>query len=429
MTVRLLFLVFVFTIVFYKTFKTSFKTSKTENVPRKSIVVVAKEVYLSKRAIPRKYAEMNSLLQDFKRTLRWEDVVEMGDIYARGYFPFLQPDKKVASKCYDIASKCPVQLVRGNAAAKMSAMTSSFMEDEDSAGEKMDTRYGELIVNFSKVHLGRVKQELTKTSIEIRNSKMRKQINNALSQTRRTRPTTRTRTRARQIGGGSQNTHDHGVTSATKSNIKQLKEEFSGFKRTFRQHDEVIEEAMTLCRKFREKDLPEFDHDMYVDAHRVVVSLSTDEYSGTGVSQLQILDLVLWKISLIPEDEIRESVGETLCKRLASGFENGIVVCGTGKVSRIISVFEGVMENVQKGISINLVEQEIAHLAGKVREDFLKSVGPLGRQAYELENSVPEYAEAMSNLLKSRVRQEYVDKLNMEESVVLPLVEVYAKAF
>lgn len=71
-----------------------------------------------------------------------------------------------------------------------------------------------------------------------------------------------------------------------------------------------------------------------VNAYHVVVSLSPDEYSGTGVSQIQILGLVLVKISTNSDEHLRDSVRETLCKRLATGYERGYVVCGTGKISR-----------------------------------------------------------------------------------------------
>lgn len=58
-------------------------------------------------------------------------------------------------------------------------------------------------------------------------------------------------------------------------------------------------------------------------------------------------------------------------------------MCGTGKVPRIVSVFEGVLEKNQKSVSINLVEKEIAQWASKIRDEHLSSAGPIGRKAYE----------------------------------------------
>lgn len=404
--------------------------SKDSSLKRDSSVVgVVKQVYTKQRAVPNKYHEMNNIVEDFKNAQMWENLVELGDIYARGFFPYLLPDEKMALQIYEVATRCPNPAVRGNAEAKTTSMTNTPVSKQDREGQRMDTSYGKSIVNIAKIY---IEQKLnvkssnrdTPTELELRNSKKRKQLNKRI----RTEGTRRLGRRLRRngnnrIGGGNQNTHDHGVTSATKSNIKTLSEEFAAAGRRFRDDNVVLEEATKFCKK------TEISKEEISDAHHVLVTLSPDEYSATGVSQIQILDMVLWKISTIPDLDIQEGVKETLCKRLASGFENGIVVCGTGKVARIISVFEGVLENAQKSVSINLVEKEIGHLAVKIKEDFLNSVGPVGRKAYESNNSVPEYSQSMSNKLREKVKEEYVEKLSMKNSVINPLVEVYANAY
>ena len=376
------------------------------------VVKQVKQVYTKQRAIPNKYREMKKILEEFKNAQAWENLVEMGDAYARGFFPYLLPDEKMALQIYEVATRCPNPTVRGNAEAKTTSMTDTPVSEQDREGQKIDTSYGKSIVNVAKMYIEN-QSRYTSTQLERRNSKMRKQLN----KTGTREATGRGRRLGRNvIGGGNQNTHDHGVTTATKTNIKTLREEFARAGRKHRNDDVVLEEAAKLCHT-------------NPDAQNVLVTLSPDEYSATGVSQVQILDMVLWKISTIPDVMIQEGVKETLCKRLASGFENGIVVCGTGKVARIMSVFEGVLENAQKSVSINLVEREIAHLAVKIKKDFLDSVGPVGRKAYESDNSVPEYSQSMSSKLRERVKEEYVDKLNMNGSVINPLVEVYANAY
>ena len=394
----------------------------------KPVVGVVKQVYTKQRAVPNKYHEMKIIIEEFKNAQMWENLVEMGDIYARGFFPYLLPDEKMALKIYEVATRCPNPTVRGNAEAKITSMKDTPVSKQDREGQEMNTEYGKSITNIAKMYIenesiikNSVKNRDTPTELERRNSKKRKQLNKKKNTARNVNTTRRLRRNV--IGGGNQNTHDHGVTSATKSNIKTLSEEFATAGRKFRNNDVVLEEATKLCEK------TEISKEEISDAHHVLVTLSPDEYSATGVSQIQILDMVLWKISTIPDVKILEGVKEILCKRLASGFENGIVVCGTGKVSRIISVFEGVLENAQKSVSINLVEKEIAHLAVKIKEDFLNSVGPVGRKAYESDNSVPEYSQSMSNKLREKVKEEYVEKLSMKNSVINPLVEVYANAY
>ena len=399
---------------------------------RKSVVGVVKQVYVVNRAVPNRYAEMKRIVEEFSQIQDWALLVEMGDIYARGFFPYLQPNEKIAKSCYEVAEKCPDPVVRGNASAKMSSMFINPVTSEDRRGGKIDQTYGESVVKIARKFMTPPKRAKVptnyQTDLERRNSTRRKVLNSTARDrfpavTRRRRRDLRQRL---NIGGGAQNTHDHGVTSATKTNIKTLADDFKKSGKSFRKDDDIINEAVQMCNNVKTSEL---SRDQAADAHHVVVSLSPDEYSGTGVSQIQILDTVLWKISTIPDSDVRKCVKETLCKRLSSGFENGVVVCGTGKVSRIISVFEGVLEDAQKSVSIKIVEREIAQLASKVRDDFLDSVGPIGRTAYESDNSVPEYAVSMSKILRDKVRQEYVDKLNMKSSVITPLVEVYANAY
>lgn len=399
-----------------------------------SVIGVAKQVYTKQRAVPKKYHEMKQMLEDFKRFQDWNTLVEMGDVYARGFFPYLLPNKEMAIACYEVATTCPDPIARGNAQAKITSMTDSPLSEQDQKGDGISTTYGISLVKIAsqvQKSLDKLKQQQPPdhrpTELEVRNSKRRREANKAnLRQTKNTRNTRPTRNIARRLGrlgGGSQNTHDHGVTSATKTNIKNLADDFKSSGKSFRQDNVVLDEAIQLCKD------SVVSKDEVADAHHVIVSLSPDEYSGTGVSQIQILDMVLWKISTISDTSIKSNMRETLCKRLASGFENGIVVCGTGKVSRIVSVFEGVLDKAQKSVSINLVEKEIAQLAAKIRHDFLQSVGPIGQKAYQTANSVPEYSKTMSDSLRRTVREEYVEKLNMKESVINPLIEAYASAY
>lgn len=412
-------------------------------ISKQSVVGAVKQVYTTQRAVPNKYSDMQTMITEFKKSQDWSTLVDMGDEYARGFFPYLLPNEKVARICYEVATKCPNSVVRGNAQAKMTALVEYPISEQDQLGHAMDTTYGNSLVKLANSAMSTKKNtkstkkdtKITKkdtkttktnkpTELELRNSKMRREMNMKRIKKPRTAARRQEPTRRRhRLGGGSQNTHDHGVTSATKTNIKTLVDEFRVSGRSFRDHEEVFDEAIKLCKDSG------ISKEEVADAHHVIVSLSPDEYSGTGVSQIQILDMVLWKISTIPDPNIESNVRETLGKRLSSGFENGIVVCGTGKVSRIISVFEGVLDNAQKGVSINIVEKEIAQLAAKIRHDFLESVGPTGRKAYQTANSVPEYSKAMSDILLVKVREEYVEKLNMKDSVINPLVKTYAEAY
>lgn len=88
-----------------------------------------------------------------------------------------------------------------------------------------------------------------------------------------------------------------------------------GAGKTFRKDECIVKEVVDLCKNV-EDDPTTIDmaDDDLVNAHHVAVSLSPDEDSNLGVSQVQILDLALNKIKSIPDQNVQENVRETLSK-------------------------------------------------------------------------------------------------------------------
>ena len=445
---------------------------------QKSIVGSVKDAVVKKNAVPSHYKEMDKMRASFLGATRnnnepdWEMLVRMGDIYARGVFPFLQPDDQTALLMYTTASKVPDSNVVDLAVSRYFDVKHNPVELHDREGEPMRIEYAHDVCRAANEYIRTIPEEVFDSrkptlklvmqpppprtgptrffSGPLTPEETRPRIiarvppptvefvpaenNRGLINRMRVR---RDRDRARvgnrdEITGGKQNTHDHGVTSATKTNIARLKKEFESLGLKYDANDVVIENAMRIFRRVRERskndDKINFTADNLADSYNIVTSLVPDEYSGTGVSQTNILGLVLWKIGTL-DPEIREGVEETLGKRVASGIERGVPVCATGKISRCLSVFEGVLGDTQKSVSINVVKKEIAQLASKVRDEFLKHVGPTGLAAYCSELSVPDYSNRMADDLRKRVKDEYIEKLNFSPSVIDPLVDSYADAY
>ena len=149
------------------------------------------------------------------------------------------------------------------------------------------------------------------------------------------------------------------------------------------------------------------------------------------MTQVQILGRVLQKIDDIEKNDenVGQGVKETLCKRLASGVENGRTVCATGKISRALSVFEGVLEDSQKAVSMDTVRKELGYLAEKVRKDYLDTVGPEGRRAYDTIASVPQYSAKMREIFMKNVREQYIDGMAMNTNIIEPIASAYTDAF
>ena len=413
--------------------------------PKQSIVRKVKRKYAVSKAIPDQYRELTALTNDFLTVRNWESLVHIGDIYARGVFPYLLPNDKAALWCYQTASKCPDLRVASDAVAKFVDTRKAPVLAVDRQGIPIDTSYANTVCTSAQEIINSLpdsafRKERLKPKASIPPSpptmndimNMNHPRNVSTPHTRVYPNLTHILNNNDRIGGGNQNTHDHGVNAATRENLKRLKAEFESNYPNY-SNEEIISRVLSHCRKLHELSktdkLVVFSHDDLTNAHEALVSLTDDEYGDTGVTQIGVLKLVVWKLLSLDDDSIRENTFETLCKRLATCSERGALVCATGKISRILSVFEGVLENAQKSVSIDIVEKEIAQLASKVRDDFLKSAGPPAREAYESGHEVPEYSKKMATILCDKVYEEYVEKMGMSKSVIDPIVQVYSDAF
>jgi replicative DNA helicase len=89
---------------------------------------------------------------------------------------------------------------------------------------------------------------------------------------------------------------------------------------------------------------------------------------------------------------------EVLCHQLESGIENGAVVCSTGRIVRILSVYDGIDGSAQKIIPEWALDQELANMAFRVRELILSKATEAERSAYD---------SAESNVLAERMNEEF----------------------
>ena len=121
------------------------------------------------------------------------------------------------------------------------------------------------------------------------------------------------------------------------------------------------------------------------------------------LTQVQILGRILQKIDQIEKDQksVATNMKETFAKRMASSVEHGKIVCASGKISRALSIFEGVLEDSQKSIPMDVVRKEFGFLAEKIRNEYLERVGPAARKAYNTLASVPRYSQDMKDTFRS----------------------------
>lgn len=143
---------------------------------------------------------------------------------------------------------------------------------------------------------------------------------------------------------------------------------------------------------------------------RVIAQLNNEKHSRFGKSDREIFLAMVSKIQAESNQTKRENLMEALCHQLESGIENGGVVCSTGRIVRILSVYDGIDDSAQKIIPEWALDQELANMAHKIRESVLSKASEEERRLYE---------SAESNALAEIMNEEFTkEALNSYKDIV-----------
>jgi hypothetical protein len=116
---------------------------------------------------------------------------------------------------------------------------------------------------------------------------------------------------------------------------------------------------------------------------RVINSFTLQKHTKFDKSDTQIFITMVQKIQSEQDTTKRNNLMEILCKQLESCIEKNQVVCNTGRIVRILSVYDGVDDSVQKIMPEFVVDQELANLATRIRETILQNATEEQRNAYD----------------------------------------------
>lgn len=413
-----------------------------QKIKSRSIKKQIADTVSEKVVIPKHYYEMDNLYKGFLNSLEsenvsWKNIIKIGDIYSTGIYPFLRPDDVCARQCFTVVSKCPDPKISSIALSRLINIVNNPLDKIDREGEQIDPKYS---INLSKIannYINSLPQSAFTRSKNRYDSD--KTIYLPAHVPKKAPENITTVLHGDPIlidvvhNHDKQNVHDHGVSSAIKTNIGRLRDDFSSKKHW--SNEKIVDNAMKICKdvldKSKNDNTIKFTNDDLADAHRAIVSLTNDKYSTTELTQIQILGRILQKIEEIEKDQkdIAINIKETFAKRMASAVEHGKIVCASGKISRALSIFEGVLEDSQKSVPMDVVRKEFGFLAEKIRNDYLENVGPSGRKAYNTLASVPRYSQDMRDIFRSKVNDKYIKELGMSSKIIDPVVEVYCEAF
>ena len=398
----------------------------------------------------------------------WAHLIAIGDIYRKGAFPRFLPDTAMAIECFKVAAMCPDGITAGTAQWKYIEARDDPLSLEDQSGLQLPTWMGKEACRVALDVIQRTPMSaFEKVSVpKNRNRVLIRNIDTAIDMVPDTVPvlihqypngqdvhdmfTTLDDMLRRDrfqyhntatVEGGAtetqrervidvehmhdrQNVHDHSVMAITQSNIAKL----------------ITEDTTKKCHVRRERELmfdqltdyilqhPDLSEKIKLDALKTLSSVAASGVHSTiGVSEAEALRLVWGKIESMKDKQVGENLKETLVQQLASSVEHGHVVCSTGKISRIMGALEGavVEESVRP---MWIVRDEIANLASKTRDEFLRGLSQDDVKAYESGN-LPNLESEMKVHFEKEVMRTYRDTLGMKESILRPIVNTVAEGF
>ena len=358
--------------------------------------------------------ELVVLHRKFTRTHDFSLFLDMAEKYAKGDYPRYKPDTNCAIKLLGVAAKCSNPEIVALSLSKYMSLRNNSVSLYDRAGYTLPNdiclemcRNGDQILQILKYE--RLRRSVGKAPV-------------AKSVHVPKKPPVQTVVERVLLKEDKQSSHDHSISSTLKKNIRELKVEFD------KSGDSFVEDPIEFTlQKIRGNDW--FSDKDISKIFNILVLLNTSSIESIGCSQLDVLQLVLWRIKKISDDEVKDNLYETLGKNILSSFERDHSVCVTGRILRIISTLDGVEEIAfNRAMPMDVVKNEIATLSSKIREDTL---GKISGTRLELYNTVgdDDLSKEMSLMLKNEVHEVYVKNLGLNQKILGPIVELYAEVF
>eukprot|EP00873_Tetraselmis_striata_P033818 jgi/Tetstr1/454082/TSEL_041001.t1 len=347
----------------------------------------------------------------------WSRVLATADIYKNGLYPEYIPDEDMAARLYHVCASCPDGAVAGLGQARYVELRLDPVSLEDRRGRAMPREPGHIVADEAKDRIARTPfglyQTPTRQRIGALDNRRRPGPGPALAMDARAQAEGLNANVAREETANSahhrsdaQNVHDHGVASGVRLAIQRMSGAHGtptpgGCRHAVERTRHAI---LTSEEPHRDKER----------ALNVLENLTASRHGGLGASEREVLALALKEIDGQPDEGMRANLMETLVKQLVSGEEMGHVVCSSGKISRIVGTFDGSGVMPSEGRPMWAVREEIGSLAARIRDSHADDEG--GSLA------------ARDEFLR-QARDQYVRKLGMSETILGPILDVYAEAF
>lgn len=373
-------------------------------------------------------------------------LIEIGDIWKAGAYPRFKADREVASKYYQLASESANTDAAEIGKAKYIESIKESIPDIDNTGRRMHDIYSVAIAESARATNMADRQReiiLNQQDVPIRAANAIRQRNNrpvpiraANAIRQRTNHPVPIRVAIPQIPmlaqaandddhmvflNDEQNVHDHSMNKITRNNIDKLRAMYGDA-----YHDH-LRNPNNCKNALRDALLNNNDLDPHKKASVInVIDSFGDHQSQFECSELDSLFLANQYISNHPN---KDDLYNNLFLQLQDCYQNGVISCTTGKISRVISVI-GDLEGFENARNIYYIKDELERLASKVRTETLDSLPAEQVEAYN--NGTDEndtVGEMMKKKYEEAVKDEYCDKLKIDYKIIEPFIETNMMGF
>jgi len=334
---------------------------------------------------------MRDIRDSFVTRGEWPALLQLGDVYRRGSYPTHMPDADVALRIYRAACASPDPATAGAAQLKYIECRVDAIASEDVAGDPLPTYIAEECIALAARRIATSPSAARPRAIQAQVQPTYIPVEIDVWATHGADLVTSVPGGPLAIVSDTQNVHDHAVSRGMHKALRDMAS--SG----------DASEDVTMC--ILESDA---SPTAKADALAVLDTLGTAQHSTLGTSEREALDKVWNRIRNLP-DEAARNAENILITQLASGVERGHVVCSTGKIARIVSTLDGLVD--EPAIKpMWAIREEIGSLAASVRDDHGDD-------------------EAGKSEFKRRAAELYIDELGMSADLVGNIVDAYAVGF
>lgn len=234
----------------------------------------------------------------------------------------------------------------------------------------------------------------------------------------------------RVVLNDSQNVHNHSVQNISKNIINIIDNESNKiYSKSFDENSLLF---LNELKKYDDITPTERNNIL-----QVLNSMSDNIHSKYQKSEKDIFNMSFDRIMSKTNPEEKKNLIIMFAQNIASAVEYDIVVCSTGKITRMLSSFDIIDTELPDLKPDWIIKEEIANKSSKIREDILKTSTKKEVEAYmNYDDTCDEKKalhEAVVDKMKSRLIDEctkdYVETKNLTQSGLDVILTDYLEAF